>query len=107
MTSEIGGEVSPTEFEAALALAVAGEIFTDIGGDDVDVAIRAVASSAPGSAERSEAIAAARRAFDRLDQEVDDEVGWSGPTCPSCGAEMNLEVVRTRNGLKGRCPSAT
>lgn len=69
--------------------------------------LRDVANSAPGSDARDDAIEVARLVFAQLDATTDDGIPWSGPACPSCGTEMNAEIMSTSHGLKGsqRCPS--
>ena len=107
MRLDEGGAMSHAEFEAALAVAIAGELLTDTGADDaLDEALLAVASSAPDSDARADAIEVARLVFAQLDLATDDGIAWSGPSCPSCGTEMNVEIVRTKSGAKAcqRCP---
>ena len=98
--------MSRREFEEALSRAVAGESLTDTGTDPFDVALRDVANSVTGSDARADAIEVARLVFAQLDPTTDDGIPWSGPACPSCGTEMNVEIMRTNKGLRGcqRCP---
>ena len=106
MRLDDGGAMSRAEFEAALAVAIAGELLTDTGADDaLDEALLAVASSPPDSDARADAIEVARLVFAQLDPTTDDGIAWSGPSCPSCGTEMNVEIVRTKSGAKAcqRC----
>ena len=101
-----GQEMSRRDFEEALSRVIAGESLAGIGTDPVGVALRAVADSAPDSEARADAIDVARLVFIELDSSTDDGIRWNGPACPSCGTEMNAEILTTSKGLKGRerCP---
>ena len=106
MDLDSGGAMSRSDFEAVLSRAVAGESLTDTGTVPFNVALQEVAASAPGSDARADAIEVARLVFDQIDPEHDDGIPWSGPACPACGTEMNVEIMPTSKGLKGcqRCP---
>ena len=106
MDLDTGGVMSRREFEEALSRTIAGESLTDTGSASVDVALRDVVNSVPGSDARVDAIEVARLVFAQLDRATDDGVPWSGPFCPSCGSGMNVEIITTSKGLKGcqRCP---
>ncbi|KFF58469.1 hypothetical protein JF66_18340 [Cryobacterium sp. MLB-32] len=106
MDLDSGGVMSRKDFEEALSRAVAGEHLADTGTDPLDVVLRDVANSGPGSDARDDAIEVARLVFAQLDPATDDGIRWSKPACPSCGTEMNAEILSTSHGLKGsqRCP---
>ncbi|TFC93377.1 MULTISPECIES: hypothetical protein [Cryobacterium] len=74
--------MSRSEFEEALSRTVAGELLTVTGSAPVDVALRDVANSVPGSDARVDAIEVARLVFAQLDRAANDGVPWSGPFCP-------------------------
>lgn len=95
------------EFEAALAAAIMRELHITVGADDaLGGPLRAVAAATPGSTARTRAIGLARLAFALHCPVVDEGMGQDGPACPACGTDMNVEVMSTRNGLRGceRCP---
>ena len=96
-----GGVISRCEFEEALSRTVAGQLRAITGSVPLDFVLRDVASSVPGSGARVDAIEVARFVFAQLDPTADDGMPWRGPLCPSCGTEMNAEIVITRNGLRG------
>ena len=98
--------MSRSDFEEALSRAVAGEPLTDTGTVPFNVALQEVADSAPSSDARADAIEVARLVFDQLNAEHDDGIPWSGPACPACGTEMNVEILSRSKRLKGcqRCP---
>ena len=106
MDLDSGGAMSKSDFEEALSRAVAGEPLTDTGAVPFNVALQDVAASAPDSDARADAIEVARLVFDQLDPGHDDGIPWSGPACPACGTEMDVEIIPTSKGLKGcqRCP---
>jgi hypothetical protein len=106
MDLDTGGVMSRSEFEDALARTVAGQLRTGTGSVSLDVVLRDVANSVPGSDARVDAIEVARFVFAQLDPTADDGMPWRGPPCPSYGTEMNAEIMSTRNGLRGceRCP---
>jgi hypothetical protein len=106
MDLDAGGVMNQSDFEDALARTVAGNLRTGTGSVSLDVVLRDVANSVPGSDARVDAVEVARFVFGQLDPTADDGMPWRGPPCPSCGAEMNAEIMSTRNGLRGceRCP---
>lgn len=106
MDLDTGGVMSRSEFEDALARTVVGQLRTGTGSVSLDVVLRDVANSVPGLDTRVDAIEVARFVFAQLDPTADDGMPWRGPPCPSCGTEMNAEIMSTRNSLRGceRCP---
>jgi len=107
MDPDSGGVMSRSDFEEALSRAAAGEPLGATGSAPLDAVLQDVANSAPGSDDRADAIEVARLVFTQLDPEYEDDgIPWSGPACPSCGTEMNVEITSTSHGLKGsqRCP---
>ena len=104
MDLDSGGAMNRSDFDEALSRAVAGEPLTDTGTVPFNVALQEVADSPPGSDARADAIEVARLVLDELDPKYDG-IPWSGPACPACGTEMNVEIMPTSKGLKGcqRC----
>ena len=94
-------------FDEAISRAIAREHLTDSGSKPLDVVLRGIAHTAPGSTAQDDVVVVARLVFDELDRGTDGAmIPWSGPPCPACGAEMNAEIISTSRGLKAseRCP---